>query len=720
MTLADQMRAWREEGDALKEQARARRVALLAELAEIDATLGGDDGASEPTLAQRPERQPRVAAERPRVTKLVAAPVAASTDDPIVAELRALAPWVGGLVGLRRKAYDLRVTGMKPFDIAAKLNIDHRAAANAVFQGRARLRELKSRGAPKPPANDADEEPEPVGQGTDARRGRPFSGGSVKEMPDGKFRWVFRFEGREYDGPVVADRAVAEVQRLEAVEGVLRGELPPVRRAGTVQKNGNGYRWRIERNFRRYLGPTVDTEEEADAGRVAAIAALDRGEQPATAPKYRSKAQREAARSVASRDADIPTLATDGERSEESNNIPILIPVDEGQDEPSIGQPKEEQSPGNDAFADLAPVPLDEIPALVAGGPRTAPGVPTWILDRLLPAWWDAYQGVVVEGCHPDVVAYLNDTTAHEVSRKAKAAETQIERLRAWEAGRAEEGHPLTDEDKLGNAPAAPDPLLAALGIKQEPKTQGDAKRAAMAAMSPHFHRLAPRQLQLAELYVAGKTNAEIAAEMGVRLATVDGMLAATRARLEGCGRYTAPVAIVPPNDAQDDLIDSMKGTGIERARAKLHVINGRTRAKTIAPRVLSRDERRLGEMLTAPAHIERPITRGDCEADPGRPCPWVGCSHHLYLDVNEDTGAIKLNFPHLEVWEMGESCSLDVADRGGVTLEEVGAIVNLTRESVRQIEVRGLDKMKDEGEDDLLDGESPERFASPLGSVIG
>ena len=78
------------------------------------------------------------------------------------------------------------------------------------------------------------------------------------------------------------------------------------------------------------------------------------------------------------------------------------------------------------------------------------------------------------------------------------------------------------------------------------------------------------------------------------------------------------------------------------------------------------------------------------------RPCPFVSCAHHLYLDVNPETGAIKLNFPHLEVWEMAETCSLDVADRGGITLEEVGAMLNLTRERIRQVEVRGLYKIKD------------------------
>jgi hypothetical protein len=64
-------------------------------------------------------------------------------------------------------------------------------------------------------------------------------------------------------------------------------------------------------------------------------------------------------------------------------------------------------------------------------------------------------------------------------------------------------------------------------------------------------------------------------------------------------------------------------------------------------------------------------------------------------LDVSARTGAIKLNFPDLEVWEMNETCALDIADRGGATLEEVGAIMNLTRERIRQVEVKGLAKLQ-------------------------
>jgi DNA-directed RNA polymerase sigma subunit (sigma70/sigma32) len=52
----------------------------------------------------------------------------------------------------------------------------------------------------------------------------------------------------------------------------------------------------------------------------------------------------------------------------------------------------------------------------------------------------------------------------------------------------------------------------------------------------------------------------------------------------------------------------------------------------------------------------------------------------------------------------MKETCALDVADRGGITLEEVGEILNLTRERIRQVEVFGLEKLKIEYTDLLGD----------------
>ena len=119
-----------------------------------------------------------------------------------------------------------------------------------------------------------------------------------------------------------------------------------------------------------------------------------------------------------------------------------------------------------------------------------------------------------------------------------------------------------------------------------------------------------------------------------------------------------------------------------------------RSRGKTIAPRRLTKEEVRLSQTLTLPAEVDRPRTRSECSSGQ-RPCPWVSCKHHLYLDVNPETGSIKLNFPDVELENMRDTCSLDVADRGGITLEEVGEILNLTRERIRQVEVRGLIKLK-------------------------
>lgn len=100
---------------------------------------------------------------------------------------------------------------------------------------------------------------------------------------------------------------------------------------------------------------------------------------------------------------------------------------------------------------------------------------------------------------------------------------------------------------------------------------------------------------------------------------------------------------------------------------------------------------------------VDRPRRRAEC-AGGLRPCPFVSCHHHLYLDVNPVTGALKLNFPNVEVAEMVDSCSLDVADLGGLPLVDVGARINLTRERVRQIEVQGLLKIREQV-DNLWEG---------------
>jgi len=166
---------------------------------------------------------------------------------------------------------------------------------------------------------------------------------------------------------------------------------------------------------------------------------------------------------------------------------------------------------------------------------------------------------------------------------------------------------------------------------------------------------------------------------------------------------------------AQHEAADELDGDGKR----------GRRRSKTMSRKEIARELRRQRafgivdpelEEIMREVEARRPRSRADCASGP-RPCMFISCKHHLYLDVNPSTGSIKLNFPDREVWELADTCALDVADRGGITLEEVGSIMNLTRERIRQVETRGLLKLRAIAEDEPrvpgtnrpLDGEPDE-----------
>jgi hypothetical protein len=128
-----------------------------------------------------------------------------------------------------------------------------------------------------------------------------------------------------------------------------------------------------------------------------------------------------------------------------------------------------------------------------------------------------------------------------------------------------------------------------------------------------------------------------------------------------------------------------------------------RNRARTMSRKEMARqfrEESKRGGLdpelraLMVELDARRPKTRADCEGGE-RPCPFVSCKYNLYVDVNPRTGSVKLNFPDKELWELAHTCALDVADKAGITLEEVGDIMNLTRERVRQLESRGLTKLR-------------------------
>ncbi len=90
-----------------------------------------------------------------------------------------------------------------------------------------------------------------------------------------------------------------------------------------------------------------------------------------------------------------------------------------------------------------------------------------------------------------------------------------------------------------------------------------------------------------------------------------------------------------------------------------------------------------------------RPRTRGECPPQSERPCPYVGCRHHNYLEVNPETGTILFHFPDIEPEDMEHSCSLDSADEDGLTADEVGKRINASRQRVQQIESKAYRKLK-------------------------
>ena len=162
-------------------------------------------------------------------------------------------------------------------------------------------------------------------------------------------------------------------------------------------------------------------------------------------------------------------------------------------------------------------------------------------------------------------------------------------------------------------------------------------------------------------------------------------------ARVHGSLALAFEARLGSEDDLEDDL-DEPDEQGRRRRRS-------RARARTISIRRLSKAELNRGRALYPEEDYWRPTTRAQC-ADMERPCPFVSCKYHLYIDVHPVRGSIKINFPDVEVWEMTDTCALDIADRGGITLEEVGEIMNLTRERVRQLETQGLARLQ--GMDDV------------------
>jgi len=147
-----------------------------------------------------------------------------------------------------------------------------------------------------------------------------------------------------------------------------------------------------------------------------------------------------------------------------------------------------------------------------------------------------------------------------------------------------------------------------------------------------------------------------------------------------------------------EDIIDqSEESQAVPVEQVKIHktALKAERRRQRLAELENLKDDSEIQEFMELIPKI-KPRNRGECVSRQ-RPCLFVSCKYHLYLDVNPNTGTIKFNFPDLEPWELPRTCALDVADRGGTTLEEIGMLMNLTRERVRQLESIVLEKIKNE-----------------------
>lgn len=151
--------------------------------------------------------------------------------------------------------------------------------------------------------------------------------------------------------------------------------------------------------------------------------------------------------------------------------------------------------------------------------------------------------------------------------------------------------------------------------------------------------------------------------------------------------------------EGEDDHHDDEDRESLDEEASKWSRASARRRGippkKTLAVRRITQLELATGraelQAIGADGPYWRPKTRGDCSRVQ-RPCPYVACSKNLYLDVSE-TGSIILNFPHLQPGQMPaeRSCALDLAEKGPMTLEEIAVVTNLTRERIRQVELKAL-----------------------------
>lgn len=149
-------------------------------------------------------------------------------------------------------------------------------------------------------------------------------------------------------------------------------------------------------------------------------------------------------------------------------------------------------------------------------------------------------------------------------------------------------------------------------------------------------------------------------------------------------------------NNGIDDFIEEVESV-VDRKEVnsehqklfEIHEEYDGSRPKVLAPRdlkkLIRKDSFRIEELdENGKPFPRKPSHRSECKDGP-RPCPYVSCRYHLYLDVT-DSGGIRLNYPGKTLEELSYTCALDVADKGSITIEDIGRLLNVTRERARQL----------------------------------
>jgi len=154
---------------------------------------------------------------------------------------------------------------------------------------------------------------------------------------------------------------------------------------------------------------------------------------------------------------------------------------------------------------------------------------------------------------------------------------------------------------------------------------------------------------------------------------------------------------VVTKAKVKTQLLNGLKMVG--RMKKAEDYLNARENSKRYTENVKLKNVRRgMAEhkrILEEIGHVERPRIRAECPSI--RPCPFLGCRHHLYIDI-KDNGNIQFNFGELDPMSISPSCSLDVADGiepdGRMSLEDIGNNMGLTRERIRQIQQKAIDRL--------------------------